>query len=215
MLAGDGKTRWHNGMTGGFHAAIFANRELGIAVVLLASAFRRILLYEEAYGYTVSRVWGQAFMVTLALGLVVLALELDRGFDVHRLVRRQASLGAAMLLTLTAWNHEAWIATRNVERFQRSGQLDLTYLSRSLSASAMPAALEAARRAGGVHGVCADLHIRERWSRAAAYGRGWHEWSAARHGARTALGRPAWYELSEGERARLLSGGCGKDWSVG
>lgn len=37
MLAGDGQTRWHNGMTGGFHAAIFVNRERGVAVVLLAN----------------------------------------------------------------------------------------------------------------------------------------------------------------------------------
>lgn len=37
MLAGDGRTHWHNGMTGGFHAAIFVNRELGVAVVLLSN----------------------------------------------------------------------------------------------------------------------------------------------------------------------------------
>ncbi|MEO7413978.1 MAG: serine hydrolase [Opitutaceae bacterium] len=37
MLAGDGRTRWHNGMTGGFHAALFVNRELGLASVLLSN----------------------------------------------------------------------------------------------------------------------------------------------------------------------------------
>jgi D-alanyl-D-alanine-carboxypeptidase/D-alanyl-D-alanine-endopeptidase len=37
MVAGDGRTRWHNGMTGGFHAALFVNRELGIATVLLSN----------------------------------------------------------------------------------------------------------------------------------------------------------------------------------
>ncbi len=37
MLAGDGKTRWHNGMTGGFHSALFINRELGAASLLLAN----------------------------------------------------------------------------------------------------------------------------------------------------------------------------------
>lgn len=35
MLAGDGRTRWHNGMTGGFHAALFVSRELGVATVVL------------------------------------------------------------------------------------------------------------------------------------------------------------------------------------
>lgn len=37
MLAGDGQTRWHNGMTGGFHAAMFINRDQGVAVVLLSN----------------------------------------------------------------------------------------------------------------------------------------------------------------------------------
>lgn len=37
MIAGDRRTRWHNGMTGGFHAAIFVGREDGVAVVWLAN----------------------------------------------------------------------------------------------------------------------------------------------------------------------------------
>lgn len=37
MLAGDGRTRWHNGMTGGFHAALFVSRELGVATVVLTN----------------------------------------------------------------------------------------------------------------------------------------------------------------------------------
>lgn len=37
MIAGDRETRWHNGMTGGYHAALFVNREQGVAVVWLAN----------------------------------------------------------------------------------------------------------------------------------------------------------------------------------
>jgi CubicO group peptidase (beta-lactamase class C family) len=37
MIAGDGQTRWHNGQTGGSHAAIFINRELKCAVVVLCN----------------------------------------------------------------------------------------------------------------------------------------------------------------------------------
>lgn len=37
MIAGDRDTRWHNGMTGGFHAAIFVNRADGVATVLLTN----------------------------------------------------------------------------------------------------------------------------------------------------------------------------------
>ncbi len=37
MIAGDGKTRWHNGMTGGFHAALFVHREFAIATLVLSN----------------------------------------------------------------------------------------------------------------------------------------------------------------------------------
>jgi hypothetical protein len=37
MIAGDGQTRWHNGQTGGSHSAIFINRKLKCAVVVLCN----------------------------------------------------------------------------------------------------------------------------------------------------------------------------------
>ena len=37
MIAGDGQTRWHNGGTGGFHTAIFINRELKAAAIVLCN----------------------------------------------------------------------------------------------------------------------------------------------------------------------------------
>jgi D-alanyl-D-alanine-carboxypeptidase/D-alanyl-D-alanine-endopeptidase len=37
MIAGDGQTRWHNGGTGGSHSAIFINREINCAVVILCN----------------------------------------------------------------------------------------------------------------------------------------------------------------------------------
>jgi hypothetical protein len=37
MIAGDGQTRWHNGQTGGSHAALFINREFKCAIVVLCN----------------------------------------------------------------------------------------------------------------------------------------------------------------------------------
>jgi hypothetical protein len=37
IIAGDGQTRWHNGETGGSHAALFVNREIKCAVVVLCN----------------------------------------------------------------------------------------------------------------------------------------------------------------------------------
>lgn len=36
-VARDGSTRWHNGQTGGFHSAVFINRKLDAAVVILSN----------------------------------------------------------------------------------------------------------------------------------------------------------------------------------
>jgi D-alanyl-D-alanine-carboxypeptidase/D-alanyl-D-alanine-endopeptidase len=37
MIAGDRQTRWHNGQTGGSHSAVFINRELKCAVIVLSN----------------------------------------------------------------------------------------------------------------------------------------------------------------------------------
>jgi CubicO group peptidase (beta-lactamase class C family) len=37
MIAGDGQTRWHNGQTGGSHSALFINRKLKCAVIVLCN----------------------------------------------------------------------------------------------------------------------------------------------------------------------------------
>jgi D-alanyl-D-alanine-carboxypeptidase/D-alanyl-D-alanine-endopeptidase len=37
MIAGDGQTRWHNGQTGGSHSALFINRQLKCAVIVLCN----------------------------------------------------------------------------------------------------------------------------------------------------------------------------------
>jgi hypothetical protein len=42
-------------------------------LIILGSAFRRVLLYEAAYGYTVSRLYAQVYMVVLAMVLFALA----------------------------------------------------------------------------------------------------------------------------------------------
>ncbi len=37
MIAGDRETRWHNGGTGGFNSALFINRRINSAVIVLCN----------------------------------------------------------------------------------------------------------------------------------------------------------------------------------
>lgn len=108
-----------------------------LTLVVVASALYRMYVYEEAYGFTRLRLLVSTFEAWLGLVvcLVVAAGVRLRGGWVPR-----AGLlaGAAMLLALAAVNPDAFIAERNVERFQETGRIDLAYLH-DLSADAVPA----------------------------------------------------------------------------
>jgi hypothetical protein len=118
-------------------------RSLTLVVVLavlflLGSAFHRVLLYEQAYGFTTARLYAQAYMVVLAASLFALSRELITELDPSRLFR---FAGAASILTfigLIYWNHAAWIANRNIDLYAATGKLDVVYLTRDLSADAIP-----------------------------------------------------------------------------
>lgn len=115
---------------------------IGAVFLLLASAFNRVLLYEEAYGFTTARLYAKALMILIATGLAALAAEVVGELDTGRLFRRAAAAAFVLFAILLFWNHEAWIARRNIERFASTGKLDSTYLVRDLSADAVPAIVE-------------------------------------------------------------------------
>lgn len=124
------------------------NRALTFALIvavlfLLGSAFRRVLLYEAAYGFTLARLYAQAFMVIVAAALAALSAEvLGEELDAGRLFRRIAAVAAAVFIALIYWNHEAWIAARNIDRFATTGKLDERHLVNELSPNAVPAIVE-------------------------------------------------------------------------
>lgn len=120
---------------------ILSTAMVGMTLVILVSAFQRLLLYEEAYGYTHLRLYSHLFMVWLAALLVLFAatLWLDR--------RRIFSFGALLAIfgfmaTLNWINPDRFIAQQNLARYQMTGDLDVFYL-RGLSEDAVPVLLEA------------------------------------------------------------------------
>ena len=116
-------------------AAIFA------VELVLASAFRRVLLYEAAYGYTTDRLIAQAYMVVLGFSFLFLALDLSRGAVSRAFGRRGMMLTLAAITAFTYWNYEGWIVRENLERARAGKELDLAYLT-SLSPAAIPALVE-------------------------------------------------------------------------
>src|SRR3989304_4167749 len=115
---------------------------IGAVLLLLGSAFRRVWLYEAAYGFTTARLYAQVYMGAVAVGLVMLSLEVTRAFDAGRLFRRAAAAATILFIALIYWNHEAWIASRNMDRFASTGKLDVAYLTGGLSPDAIPTIVE-------------------------------------------------------------------------
>ncbi len=109
---------------------------LSLVLVILASAFQRLLLYENAYGFTRLRTYTHIFIPWLAI-LLLVAIILQA-------VRRPGHLGVTILvvtlgfgITFTAINVDALIARLNLQRARSGQELDPNLLV-SLSSDAVP-----------------------------------------------------------------------------
>lgn len=111
-----------------------------LTLVVLFSALRRLGLYEEVYGFTRLRISVHASILWL-VGIFGLVLA---GGAVRRfrwLPQTVVAYTGAALLAFTLINPDRVIATKNVERFNETGRIDVGYLA-GLSADAVPALAE-------------------------------------------------------------------------
>ena len=108
-----------------------------LTLVVLVSAFRRLGLYEDAFGFTVARLaaHGAILWIGAVLMLVMAAIALRR---TSWLPLGIAGLTGAGLLAFTLVDPEGLVAGRNVDRYRDRGRIDIPYL-RGLSADAVPA----------------------------------------------------------------------------
>lgn len=105
--------------------------------VILVSAFQRLLLYEEAFGFTRMRTFPHVFMIWLGLLLLaVVILEITQRQRAFALAILVAGLG--FTATLALLNVDAFIVRANVQRTETGQELDFAYLA-SLSEDATPA----------------------------------------------------------------------------
>jgi hypothetical protein len=99
--------------------SIFGIALVGLLIVMLIAAFRRLVLYEAAYGFSQLRTYTHVFMIWLGLLLVaVVVLEV---------LRRERAVGLAMIvaalgfiLSLSILNVDAFIVRQNLQREIRS-----------------------------------------------------------------------------------------------
>ncbi|MCC6604465.1 MAG: DUF4173 domain-containing protein [Anaerolineae bacterium] len=108
---------------------------VGLVLVMLVSAWRRMALYEAAFGYTELRLIVYVCMAWLAVTLVWFWLTLWLRPDRFAIGALLAVMG--FVATLNLINPDAFIARQNLDRYGRSGDLDVAYLA-SLSDDAVP-----------------------------------------------------------------------------
>ncbi|WP_312110401.1 DUF4153 domain-containing protein [Brevibacillus reuszeri] len=109
---------------------------------MLFSAYFRLSLYEEAYGYTHSRLLAHAFMIFLFVLFVIALIKIWRnGFS---LIRSYAVVALIGYVVLNYMNMDAMIAKNNLNRYYMMGSIDIEYLTR-LSYDAVPVIMELTR----------------------------------------------------------------------
>lgn len=116
---------------------------LAAVACILVSAFHRITLYENAYGYTTARIYVQAYLLLALAVLFVLTWHVARDFDVRRLARQVMTVALATLTFLVFWNGDAWVAQANLARYAETGKIDIPYLTNELSLDAYPTLVQA------------------------------------------------------------------------
>jgi hypothetical protein len=108
-----------------------------LTLVVLASALTRLGLYEEAYGFTRLRFAAHAQILWLG-GVFVLLLAAGALRRTAWLPRGTVALSALGLLAFALADPDRRIAAHNVERFERTGRIDLGVLA-GLGPDAAPA----------------------------------------------------------------------------
>ncbi|OQQ20461.1 hypothetical protein B0675_17790 [Streptomyces sp. M41(2017)] len=127
-----------------------------LALVVVASAVRRMDMYVEAYGLTRLRV--SVVAGELWLGLVIVLIMAAGVWGARWLPRAVAASAAAGVLAFGLMSPDSLIAERNVQRYEETQKFDLDY-ARSLSADAVPALdkLEEPMRSCALRMIADDL----------------------------------------------------------
>ncbi|HEX6289688.1 MAG TPA: DUF4173 domain-containing protein, partial [Herpetosiphonaceae bacterium] len=167
------------------------NTSSGILILLmlgmLASAFKRLLLYEDYYGYTRLRLYTHGFMIWLAVILLICLFALWRT-RFRLFVAGSMATALIYLALLNVVNTDALIVRENIRRYQASGKLDVDYLQ-TLSVDATPTLVAGLDTLSDQARASLDQHlIRQLHTlRAIAADDGWPSWHVARMRALAAL----------------------------
>lgn len=98
--------------------------------VIIASGIKRILVYEEAYGYTYLRILVALFLLWMAGTFVLFILKIIRMKSLSWLISGGLCLAFVFLVFVSTFSIDKFIARKNIDRYLKQGkELDIEYLS--------------------------------------------------------------------------------------
>ena len=99
---------------------------VGFTFVLLISAFYRMLIYEQAYGFTYLRIFVQAFMVLLFFLFIINIIYI--WYTKLPIIKSYFMMTLMVYIVLNFSNVDLIIARNNIDRYIETGQIDMEYL---------------------------------------------------------------------------------------
>jgi hypothetical protein len=103
--------------------------------ILLISAFYRMLVYEQAYGFTYLRIFVQAFMIMLFFLFVINIIYI--WYQKLPIIKSYLIISFAIYIIMNFANVDIIIAKNNINRYFETGKIDMVYL-KGLSYDAAP-----------------------------------------------------------------------------
>lgn len=167
--------------------------QIGLVLIIMASALQRMLLYVQAYGLTELRLYATAFMAGLTLVLVWFCVTVLRGRSESFTIGAVA-VAFQILLLLNVLNPDGLIVRVNASRAAAGEGFDEVYLG-SLSADAVPSLLTALPSLDANDRCVTAGLLLQLWGHDA--GDDWRSWNAARVRARREVQRQRpWLEAT-------------------
>ena len=106
-------------------------------MLIIASSFKRLWLYEEAYGFTNLRLFSHLFVVMIAVLFAALLYKIIRNQSDGRFTFASLLIATGFLALLNLINPDQLIAQQNLGRLSKTGKIDVQYLN-GLSDDAVP-----------------------------------------------------------------------------
>jgi hypothetical protein len=97
-------------------------------ILIMVSAFKRLYLYEQAYGFTTLRLYSHVFVVFLGVIFVLLLIKILRNQTENRFALPAFITAIVFLVAMNILNPDAFIDRQNLDRFHQTGKLDGGYL---------------------------------------------------------------------------------------